>query len=93
LIQAVTLQQGICEKASEFKQPDGVYDCSIKCYLPYQPNTPLSSCPDPDLLTVLIKFRLLPVAFMADITKALLQTLIAEEDRGVLRFLWATGPD
>lgn len=45
---------------------------------------------NPDLLTVLVRFRLHPVAFMSDITKAFLQISIAEEDRDVMRFLWLT---
>lgn len=49
---------------------------------------------NPDLLTILVRFRLHPIAFMADITKAFLQISVAEEDRDVLRFLWLTGrPD
>lgn len=49
---------------------------------------------NPDLLTVLVRFRFHPIAFMSDITKAFLQISIAEEDRDVLRFLWLTGsPD
>lgn len=47
---------------------------------------------NPDLLSVLIRFRLHPVAFMADITKAFLQISVAEEDRDALRFFWLTGP-
>ncbi len=47
---------------------------------------------NPDLLTILVRFRLHPVAFMADITKAFPQISIADKDRDVLRFLWLTGP-
>lgn len=47
---------------------------------------------NPDLLTILVRFRLHPIEFMADITKAFLQISIAEEDRDALRFLWLTGP-
>ncbi|XP_054628394.1 uncharacterized protein LOC129179316 [Dunckerocampus dactyliophorus] len=47
---------------------------------------------NPDLLAILVRFRLNPIAFMADITKAFLQISVAEEDRDALRFLWLTGP-
>ncbi|KAK0137861.1 Pro-Pol polyprotein [Merluccius polli] len=47
---------------------------------------------NPDLLTVLVRFRLYPIAFMADITKAFLQISVADKDRDALRFLWLTGP-
>lgn len=43
---------------------------------------------NPDLLSVLIKFRQHRVAMMADITKAFLQIGLNERDRDVLRFLW-----
>lgn len=47
---------------------------------------------NPDLLTILVKFRLHPIAFMADITKAFLQISVADKDRDALRFLWLTRP-
>ncbi|XP_021424211.2 uncharacterized protein LOC110493928 [Oncorhynchus mykiss] len=47
---------------------------------------------NPDLLSVLIKFRLHEIAFMADIKKAFLQISLAERDRETVRFLWLTGP-
>lgn len=37
---------------------------------------------------ILLRFRLYPVALVADIEKAFLMISIAEEDRDVLRFLW-----
>ena len=43
---------------------------------------------NPDLLSILIKFRQHRVAMMADITKAFLQIGLNERDRDVLRFLW-----
>lgn len=43
---------------------------------------------NPDLLSILIKFRQHRVAMMADITKAFLQIGLNEKDRDVLRFLW-----
>lgn len=47
---------------------------------------------NPDLLGILIRFRLHEVAFMADIKKAFLQISLAEKDRDAVRFLWLTGP-
>jgi len=42
----------------------------------------------PDILDILIRFRLQPVALVADIGKAFLVIAVREEDRDVLRFLW-----
>lgn len=47
---------------------------------------------NPDLMSVLIKFRLHEVAYMADIKKAFLQISLTERDRDAVRFLWFTGP-
>ncbi|XP_057711992.1 uncharacterized protein LOC130929085 [Corythoichthys intestinalis] len=47
---------------------------------------------NPNLLDVLIKFRLHQVAFTADITKAFLQIAVAEKDKDAVRFLWLHGP-
>lgn len=47
---------------------------------------------NPNLLDVLIKFRLHQIAFTADITKAFLQIALAEKDRDAVRFLWLHGP-
>jgi len=43
---------------------------------------------NPDLLSILIKFRQHRVAMMADISKAFLQIKVNDKDRDVLRFLW-----
>ena len=42
----------------------------------------------PDILDILIRFRVQPVALVADIEKAFLMIAVREEDRDVLRFLW-----
>ena len=42
----------------------------------------------PDMLDILIIFRLHPVAVVADIEKAFLMVSVRENDRDVLRFLW-----
>ena len=47
---------------------------------------------NPNLLDVLIKFRLHQIAFTADITKAFLQIALAERDKDAVRFLWLHGP-
>lgn len=47
---------------------------------------------NPDLLHVLLKFRLHKVAFTADIAKAFLQIGLKERDKDVVRFLWTYDP-
>lgn len=47
---------------------------------------------NPDLLSVLIKFRKNEIAFMADIKNSFLQISIVERDRDAVGFLWLTGP-
>ena len=42
----------------------------------------------PDILDILIRFRIQPIALAADIEKAFLMIAVKEEDRDVLRFLW-----
>lgn len=41
-----------------------------------------------DLVKILIRFRLHPIAVTADIEKAFLQISVRPEDRDALRFLW-----
>ncbi|KAL0152239.1 hypothetical protein M9458_051962 [Cirrhinus mrigala] len=48
--------------------------------------------PNPDLLSILIKFRLHAIAFTADIKKSFLQISLAEKDRDAVRFLWLAAP-
>ena len=47
---------------------------------------------NPELLSVLMRFRLYEVAWTADITKAFLQIELANCDSQVLRFLWYEDP-
>lgn len=47
---------------------------------------------NPDLLHVLIKFRIHKVAFTTDIAKAFLQIGLKESNRDVVRFLWTYDP-
>ena len=42
----------------------------------------------PDLCSILVRFRLSPVAISSDIEKAFHQVTLAEQDRDVTRFLW-----
>ncbi len=53
-------------------------------------NDCLLTCPNyiPRLFNILVKFRLNPVALVADIEKAFLMMGIDEVDRDMLRFLW-----
>lgn len=45
---------------------------------------------NPDLLGILIRFRLHDIAFTADIKKTFLQIFLAAKDRDAVRFLWLT---
>lgn len=47
---------------------------------------------NPDILSILIRFRKHEIAFMADIKKAFRQISLAERDRDAVRFLWLSGP-
>ena len=47
----------------------------------------------PKLFDILVKFRLHPIALVADIEKAFLMIGITEEDRDKLRFLWFENPN
>ncbi|XP_064470091.1 uncharacterized protein LOC135384838 [Ornithodoros turicata] len=53
-------------------------------------NDNLDSGPNrnPDIMTVLLNFRVHSVALVTDVQKAFLQIMIREEDRDALRFLW-----
>ena len=42
----------------------------------------------PDILDILIRFRVQPIALVADIEKAFLMIAVKKDDRDVLRFLW-----
>lgn len=46
---------------------------------------------NPDLLDVLIRFRLHKIALTADITKTFLQIALAEKEKDAVRFLWLHG--
>ncbi|CAI5682672.1 unnamed protein product [Oreochromis niloticus] len=46
---------------------------------------------NPDLLSVLLRFREHEIAFLADIKQAFLQIRLAERDRDAVRFLWFSG--
>ncbi|XP_018495923.1 uncharacterized protein LOC108864536 [Galendromus occidentalis] len=67
-----------------------VFDCSSKDAGATSLNDHLLPGPNlnPELVTVLLNFRLHPVAVSADITKAYLQLGIRDEDRSLFNFLW-----
>ena len=46
----------------------------------------------PDLMSILIKFRLHEIAYMADIKKPFLQISLSEIDQDAVRFQWFPGP-
>lgn len=43
----------------------------------------------PDILNIPVRFRVQPIALVADIDKAFLMITVKREDRDALRFLWA----
>ncbi|XP_064466693.1 uncharacterized protein LOC135377887 [Ornithodoros turicata] len=45
---------------------------------------------NPDIMPLLMNFRLYPVALISDVQKAFLQIAIHEDDRDALRLLWTT---
>ncbi|XP_055941638.1 uncharacterized protein LOC129971686 [Argiope bruennichi] len=67
-----------------------VFDASSKGKGTLSLNDCLESRPNlnPDLLEILLRFRLNKTAFSADIQRAFLEVGIAEEDRQFLKFLW-----
>ncbi|VDI52154.1 Hypothetical predicted protein, partial [Mytilus galloprovincialis] len=72
-----------------------VYDCSCRQsrQLPSLNDCLLSTPPIlNDLTTLLVRFRLNPVAIVTDIEKAFLHVGLHEEDRDVTRFLWLSDP-
>ena len=48
---------------------------------------------NPELFDVLLRFRLFPIALVADIEKAFFMISVNPEDRDVLRFLWIDSHD
>ena len=67
-----------------------VFDACAK----YKGTSPLNEvlykgpCLNADLYSLLFKFRIYPIAIIADIEKAYLQISINEEHRDFVRFLW-----
>ena len=70
-----------------------VFDASVK----YKGTSLLNEvlykgpCLNADLYSLLLKFRIYPIAIVADIEKAYLQISINKEHRDFLRFLWESG--
>jgi hypothetical protein len=48
---------------------------------------------NPDLLSVLLRFRLHKIAWIADIEKAFLNIALQPEDAEAIRFLWPREPE
>ena len=44
------------------------------------------------MCSILLRFRVYPIAILADIEKAFLQIAVQEHDRDVTRFSWYTDP-
>ena len=69
-----------------------VYDASAKTHNNPSLNDCLYTGPtfDQSIMDILIRFRLHPIAMIADIEKAFLMVSVAPEDRNALRFLWTS---
>ena len=68
-----------------------VYDASAKSNKQmHSLNDLLYSGPSllPELVAILIKFRLYPIALVADVEKAFLQIILDSKDRDSTRFIW-----
>lgn len=70
-----------------------VYDASAKNNGPSL-NECLYTGPSlsPEIFDILLRFRIEPIAVIADIEKAFLMVSVKESDRDVLRFLWVDDP-
>ncbi|XP_064469868.1 uncharacterized protein LOC135384600 [Ornithodoros turicata] len=67
-----------------------VFDASSRYEDQLSLNDRLSAGPNlnPDLTTLLLRFRLYNIAILADIEKASLQVSLSTKDRNALRFIW-----
>lgn len=67
-----------------------VFDASAKTANGLSLNDTLMDGPklQDDLFDILVRFRLHPIAFSADVTKMYRQIVLAEEDRDLHRFVW-----
>ena len=72
-----------------------VFDCSAKSYNGKSLNDLLETGPslNPDLCSVMIRFRRWPVPLSGDVTKAFLQLFVRPDDKDVHRFLIKEGND
>ena len=72
-----------------------VFDCSARASNGISLNDCLESGPSlvPDLVKVLLRFRLQKYAFVSDIEKAFLMVQLQPEDRDAVRFLWPDHPE
>lgn len=82
-------QQAVMRRKKETTKPGVVYDASASTG-----GISLNSCMHtgpsllPNLMDILVRFRQLKLAIIADIEKAFLMVAVKEEDRDALRFLW-----
>ncbi|GFS41805.1 uncharacterized protein TNIN_192211 [Trichonephila inaurata madagascariensis] len=79
----------VCEQKDSTKVRI-VFDASSKGKGALSLNDCLESGPslNPDLLKIILRFKLHKIAFCADIQRAFLEIEIVEEDRQFLKFLW-----
>ncbi|XP_064470203.1 uncharacterized protein LOC135384953 [Ornithodoros turicata] len=67
-----------------------VFDCSSSCVTAKSLNQCLEARPNlnPDVVELLMNFRIKKIALVADVQKAFLQIEVRKEDRDALRYLW-----
>ncbi|XP_064475845.1 uncharacterized protein LOC135389743 [Ornithodoros turicata] len=87
--------QAVFRESSSTTKLRVVFDCSSSYGNAKSLNDCLESGPNlnPDVVELLLNFRLNKIALVADVEKAFLQIQVKEDDRDALRYLWyATKP-
>ncbi|XP_064482842.1 uncharacterized protein LOC135395675 [Ornithodoros turicata] len=82
--------QAILRESSSTTKTRVVFDCSSSCGSTKSLNQCLEAGPNlnPDVVGLLLNFRVHKIALVADVEKAFLQITVREEDRNALRYLW-----
>lgn len=93
-VHAYIPHQPVIREDKETTKIRPVFDASAKSRSGTCLNDCLETGPNlnPDLMAVLMRFRLKTVAWIADIEKAFLNIALPEEESNVVRFLWSANP-